>query len=352
MLDLSQNIENILIQLMRIKSVTGEEKELYGQIKTALEKLGYPITFSWQNNLIVKIDLGKKETIGLIGHLDTVPLDNDMQLEPLIKDGEIWGRGACDMKQGLACMLKLAYDFKQQKIEPKYNIMLVFYEGEEGPIKNNGIYNILQKNDILSQIDFAYVLEPTESKYDIGCMGALKAEIILKGKACHSASPWEGENAIYKAKDILIKTENIKDNIVNIEDISAVESINIVQINTTNADNVIPGECVLTLGYRFAPDKTIDEARKILTNTMKTHIEILDAIPASCAPKEACDKYLMPTIHKGILQGWTDIANLNNAGIPAINFGPGSIKQAHKIDERISIKKLNVFYDLLNDHLI
>ena len=171
MLDISVPVEKISEQLIAIESVIGNE----GPICMAIEQLLRPYSFlevkRYNNSLVVTIDNKKEKTVAFIGHLDTVPLTRENQTTPEVKDGWLWGLGACDMKSGVASLLKIVDDYDNNRLSPRYNTTLVFYESEEGPLPNG--MNILLDANALAVVDFAFILEPTECRYSMGCLGAI-----------------------------------------------------------------------------------------------------------------------------------------------------------------------------------
>lgn len=351
MFDLSKTLVEILADLISVKSETGSEKELCDKLFLTLEKYDGEL-IRVKNSLLFSTKFTCDKRVALVGHIDTVPIAKS-STDPVQKDGFLWGRGACDMKSGLAVMLKIIHEISTGIIAPKNNISFIFYENEEGALPN-GI-NFLLDEKALKDIDFAYILEPTEGKYSVGCLGALSLKKSIYGISAHSANPKKGKNAIDEALLIYnsISEMNSKINRTqNIEDLEYYETVNITTFETTNkAFNVIPAQVDMSINYRFSPNKNLAEAKdELLKYLGEDNIEILDSAD-SCFIGNSGDEFLLPGVEREIMQAWTDIAQLNNNGIPAINFGAGSILHAHKPDERISIDDLNSFYKLMIKHL-
>jgi len=138
-----------------------------------------------------------RPTIGLFGHLDTVLPASDQPLE--IRDGRVFGCGASDMKGGLAVMLAL---LAERAALRAFNLVFVFYEKEEGPSADNGLDEVLD-HPAFPKLDLGVCLEPTDNAVHAGCVGGLHATVTFRGRRAHSARPWQGENAIYKATGFL-----------------------------------------------------------------------------------------------------------------------------------------------------
>lgn len=351
MFDLSLPLVDILKDLIRVKSETGSEKELCDRIFATLEQYEGRLV-RVRDSLVFHGDYQREKRIALVGHIDTVPVD-DSSIEPQIKEGELWGRGACDMKAGLAAMLKTIHDVSQGLIQPKHNLSYIFYENEEG-ILPNGI-NFLLESGKVGPIDFAFVLEPTEGRYSVGCLGALSVKKRVHGISAHSANPKRGKNALIESMEIFRSLLSMNDKISppqKIDGLEFYETVNITTLETVNkAFNVIPSQVQMVANYRFSPQKSLAEAKEALWNYLgEKDSEILDSSD-SCYIGDRGEEFLLDGVEREIMQAWTDIAQLNNRGIPAVNFGAGSILYAHKPDERISVAELNQFYSLLIRHL-
>ena len=350
MIDVKQDLVSILCDLIKVESVTDNEKDLCDLLYETLGQFDGRLIRE-NNSLVLHTDLGKEKRIALIGHIDTVPI-GDSTTEAYIEEDSVWGRGACDMKSGLASMLKVLSDIDSNEIQPEHNISYIFYENEEGPIPN-GINTLLDKEH-LKEIDFAFVLEPTEGKYSVGCLGSLAVKKEIHGISAHSANPRTGENALNEALEIYKKIQEMDTRIGQVLEIDGheyYETVNVTSLNTFNAFNVLPPKAEMVINYRFSPEKTTQEARELLYSIIgEEGTTMLDEV-GSCYVGMGNKSFLTDGIESEIMQAWTDIAQLNAANIPAINFGPGSIRHAHKPDERITIKEFNGFYKDLIMHL-
>jgi succinyl-diaminopimelate desuccinylase len=350
MINTSGDLVSLLIDLIAVESVTDNEEELCNSLFETLSLFKGELVREG-NSLVLHQDYKKKSRIALIGHIDTVPVGGSTT-EAYFNDDTLWGRGACDMKSGLASMLKILDEIQKGKILPQHNLSFVFYENEEGAIPN-GINTLLEKGH-LDQIDFAYILEPTEGRYSVGCLGSLTITKEITGVSAHSANPKTGVNALEEAFLIYDKIRLMDREIGSVQKIDGLEfyeTVNATSLNTFNAFNVLPPRAEMIINYRFSPSRSIKEAKDLLFSHIGAEgISILDEV-GSCYIGSDHQSYLHEGIESEIMQAWTDIAQLNEAGIPAINFGPGSIKFAHKPDERISIADFKGFYRTLVKHL-
>src|SRR5580765_7051067 len=195
-LDLTADIVELTTALCDIESVSRDERAICDAIEVALAPLRHLTVTRIGNTLVARTDLGRDERVVLAGHIDTVPLTKDPANLPTRRDGDdLVGRGTVDMKGGVAVQLKAAL-----VAEPSRDLTFVFYEGEEIDSAYNGLLHIEeQRPELISDADFAVLLEPTASKIEGGCKGTLRADVVARGVAAHSARPWNGRNAIHAA---------------------------------------------------------------------------------------------------------------------------------------------------------
>jgi succinyl-diaminopimelate desuccinylase len=221
----------------------------------------------------------------------------------------------------------------------------VFYEGEEIDSQHNGLLHVQQQRpELIDDADFAVLLEPTAAQVEGGCKGTLRVDVTVRGIAAHSARPWNGKNAIHDAGAVLGRLTAYETSTVTVDGLDYHEAMNATGIRGGIAGNVIPDECVVTVNYRYAPDKSADEALL----HVKALFEGFDIVcvdnaagarpgldlPAAQAFVEALG---VPVIAK---EGWTDVARFSDMGIAAVNFGPGDPNLAHHDDERCPVSQL------------
>jgi len=350
MINIHADLSVILKELIAIESVTEGEKEICDVLEKTLKPFEGTLIRE-ENSLVFHLDRGKEKRVALVGHIDTVPL-GESTTEAYEREGSLYGRGACDMKAGLSVMLKIISDEAEGKIALTHNLSFCFYSGEEGPVPN-GI-NILLERGHFKNVDFAFILEPTESCYSVGCLGSLTIKKKVLGVSAHSANPRTGENALNGALAIYGKVREM-DNLIGPDRSTGglvyYETVNVTSLNTDNAFNVLPPAAELTINYRFSPERSLEEAKELLFSFVgQENTFMLDEADSSYAGP-GIDDFLKEGIEREIMQAWTDMAQLIAADIPAINFGPGSIRHAHKPDEHINLKELSDFYQTMLLHL-
>src|SRR5450631_2948134 len=339
-LDLGTDVVALATALCDIDSVSGDEKRLADAVETALRTLRHLQVTRDGDAVIARTDLGRGERVLLAGHLDTVPLADPPNL-PVRRDGDnLVGRGTCDMKGGVAVQLRLAALLS----EPNRDVTFVFYDCEEIENQRNGLARVGRNNPELLQADFAVLLEPTGGIIEGGCNGTLRVEVTAKGKAAHSARPWNGHNAIHEAMTILGRLVAYEPETITVDGLDYREALSAVAIRGGIAGNVIPDECVVTVNYRFAPNKSGAQALAHVCELFAGYaVELTETadgarpglhLPAAQAFVEAL---AVPVRAK---LGWTDVARFSELSIPAVNFGPGDPNWAHHDQEHIPVQQL------------
>ncbi len=347
-----QNLVNYLIDLINIPSVIGNEKDIADYIENFTKNLNYNY-IRHNNSLIVYQEFEPtKKTLCLLGHLDTVPGENDFTGQVI--DSKVYGLGASDMKSGLAVMMGLMDEYKGKN--SRFNLIYVFYEKEEGPYKENGLEPLLNEYEIIQKSDLVFALEPTNNTVQVGCLGTLHASIIFEGKRAHSARPWQGENAIHKAADFLKRLADYGIHEYEFHGMKYLEVMNATMVEFSGGRNIIPDRFVINVNYRFAPGKTIEQAKEDVLKLVngEAKVEFTDLCPSGnvCLYNpiltDFIDRFRLPVESK---QAWTDVARLSLYGIDAVNFGPGDPAQAHQRNEYVPIENIEKNFKIFSKFL-
>lgn len=289
------------------------------------------------------------------GHLDTIPAQENVPGR--IEQGYVVGLGATDMKGGLAVMLELAAWLDREQPERQIDVGLLFFTREELPVEESPLPAAFAACPELREADLAIVLEPTDNTIQAGCLGNMNATLTFRGASAHSARPWTGQNAIGLAVEGLYQLTRIPPLPVEVDGLTFVEVLSVTRIEGGIADNVIPDRVTARLNYRFAPVRTVDEARKNLLDVVGDvgELEITSTSPpgrvAVRSPlvqrlRRAGDFAVEPK------QAWTPVAQFSEQGVDAVNLGPGATAYAHKRDERVAIAELARTYGALQRFLV
>jgi succinyl-diaminopimelate desuccinylase len=339
-LDLASDVVTLTSALCDIESVSGDEQAIADAIEGALRQLSHLEVTRDGHAVIARTNLGRNERVVLAGHVDTVPVTDPPNLPTRREGDNLVGRGTCDMKGGVAIQLRLAAALS----EPTRDITFVFYDCEEVEIERNGLARIRRNTPELLEADFAVLLEPTDGAVEGGCKGTLAAEVTATGKAAHSARPWNGHNAIHESATILGRLVAYEPQTLEVDGLDYHEALNAVGIRGGIANNVLPDECVVTVNYRFAPNKTGEQALAHVSEIFDGYaVRLTDTADGARpglhlpAAKAFVDALGLPVRAK---EGWTDVALFAQLSIPAVNFGPGDPNCAHQDDERCPVQQL------------
>lgn len=357
---LSQDI----LALVATPSETGREKDLADLLErrlrngpaargTALARHG--------DSLVLRPSRCDPERplIVLAGHIDTVPRGEAPEAE--LRDGVVVGRGSSDMKAGVAVMLHLA-----ERIPPEEGFAeraFVFYAGEEGSAASNALPMVLDSEEWLCRADLALLLEPTSGCLELGCNGSIHAGVTVRGRACHSARPWQGTHPLLHALPWIDRMLHHPIRVAEIEGVVFREVVSLTTAHAGEVRNVIPGSMDFNLNLRYPPDRAPEQAEALIQglcagaggNAGNANTVILDHSPAgkidASAPlyRYLCESTGLPRRAK---QGWTDVARFTARGVPALNWGPGDPELAHTRDERVEVDSVRACLEQMRTFLV
>ncbi|MBF4576579.1 succinyl-diaminopimelate desuccinylase [Frondihabitans sp. VKM Ac-2883] len=341
-LDLTVSSIDLTRQLCDIPSVSADEKRIADDIWATLEGCDHLELFRDGDAIVAKTNLGRAKRVVIAGHIDTVPINDNVPTRYETIDGVdyLWGRGTVDMKAGCAVALTLAVELT----EPNVDITWVWYDHEEVSDALNGLGRLTREYPEMLASDFAILMEPSNSSVEGGCNGNLRAEIRTYGLRSHSARSWIGDNAIHKAAPILAKLAAYEARQVEVDGLVYREGLNAVGISGGVAGNVIPDECMVHVNYRFAPSRSADEAVAHIHELFGEYdVTIVDLAQGA---RPGLDAPLAQEFLKAVggeakpKYGWTDVARFSGLGIPAVNYGPGDPMKAHADDERVALEQI------------
>ncbi|MBA2559080.1 MAG: succinyl-diaminopimelate desuccinylase [Propionibacteriales bacterium] len=337
-LDLGFDVVELTAALIDIESVSGNEQTISDAIEAALGQVPWLDLWRHQHSLVARTTLGRDERVVIAGHVDTVPANANL---PSRDDGErLHGLGSCDMKGGVAIALGLASTLSN----PSRDVTYVFYEAEEVEADLNGLTLISAVRPEILQADFAVLMEPSNAVVEAGCQGTMRVDVSTAGKRAHSARSWNGVNAIHAAAGIMTRLASYRPRQPVIDGLRYHEGLNAVGISGGVAGNVIPDACTVSVNYRFAPDRSVDEATDHVREVFDGYaVEVRDVAPgalpgldrpAAAAFVQAVGGTPNPKF------GWTDVSRFSSLGVPAVNFGPGDPELAHTQAEFVSHAQL------------
>ncbi|MCY3633979.1 MAG: succinyl-diaminopimelate desuccinylase [bacterium] len=337
-------------ELINVASVSYEEQAIADLIEARLRAMPKLAVERVGDNVVARTELGRPLRLLIGGHSDTVPPNGNA--EARIDGDVLWGLGAADMKSALAVMLELA----DAVDEPAVDVTWLFYAREEVRVADSGLRELFEVRPDLLAADVALLGEPTGGAVEAGCQGSMRAVVTLAGARAHTARPWMGVNAIHRLGSVLRLAEEYEPRTPVIDGCQYRESLQAVAVEGGVAGNVVPDRAEVTLGYRYAPDRSPAEAEDILREMVAPMLgdddrfEVTEHAPA--APPGLGHPVLQRLISDNGLEikaklGWTDVAFFAARGIPAANFGPGDSTLAHTAEERVDRAALEAYHRAL-----
>ena len=348
-LDLNSDVVDLTAALVDLPSESLDEQLIADQVESALRGLPHLSVVRDGHTIVARTDLGRGERVVIAGHLDTVPANGNL---PSRLDGDVLhGLGTCDMKGGVAVALRLAATVP----EPTRDITYVFYEAEEIAAVHNGLGRLAREHPDWLAGDFAILMEPSRAGVEAGCQGTMRVELRTTGERAHTARAWMGSNAIHALAPALATLESYVSREVEIDGLTYREGLNAVAVSGGVSGNVVPDAAVMTVNFRFAPDRSEEQALEFLRETFAQYdLVVTDSAPgalpglqrpAAAAFVEAVGAEVGPKF------GWTDVAKVTLLGVPAVNYGPGDPIYAHKADEQVPVAHLRSVEDKLRTWL-
>jgi succinyl-diaminopimelate desuccinylase len=340
------NLEADVAELTRvicdIESVSGNEKALADAIEAALRKYSHLEVIRDGDAVVARTNQNKGSRVVIAGHIDTVPVANNLPVQMLSMEREqvLYGRGTVDMKAGVAVQLKLAATIAQ----PIRDVTWIFYDHEEVESSKNGLGRLAKNHPDLLKASFAVLCEPTSAQVEGGCNGTMRVELRFSGLKAHSARPWMGKNAIHAAAETLQILSAYVPAEVSVDGLIYRESLSAVLINGGIATNVIPDTCTVSVNYRFAPSKSVTDAeahlREIFPDVEMVVVDVAEGARPGLDQPEAASFVAATKTSPKPKYGWTDVARFSALGIPAVNFGPGDPAKAHADDEAVPVSQI------------
>jgi succinyl-diaminopimelate desuccinylase len=348
-LDLHADPVDIACALVDIPSVSGAEAGIADAVQAALTEQGHLEVVRNGDAVLARTDLGRPSRVVLAGHLDTVPVNENL---PLRREGDVLhGLGTVDMKGGDAVFLHLAASVRA----PRHDLTFVFYDCEEVEAVRNGLGRIQRELPEWLTGDLAIVGEPSNAVIEAGCQGTMRVELRCTGRRAHTARAWKGANAIHALGEPLRRLAEYRPRAVDIDGLTYREGLQAVRISGGVAGNVVPDEAVLAVNFRFAPDRTAEEAETHLQEVFDGYdLSVVDlspgALPGLSAPA-AAELVRAAGGQVAAKLGWTDVARFAALGLPAVNFGPGDPTLAHTREERVHAAEIRQVAGVLRDFL-
>lgn len=326
-----------------------------------------------RSNVIARLDAGPdRPTIVFDAHQDTVPVDNMTipPFEPVEADGRISGRGACDVKGGMASMLAAFERLAYEQLDDRANVVMTCCCDEESTILGiSDLVRLWEPGDDRSRLlnqkpDYAIVAEPTSLDVVVAHRGATRWQIRTLGRACHSSDPDQGINAVYRMAQVLQLLEQYAGelkSIVKPHPYCGSATLSVGLISGGVSVNTVPAECAIEIDRRVIPGEDGHAVRQdvidYLAERLPFEVEhdepwLIGLSLPDDDNHELADRVLNviepiagPRKKIGVFYG-SHASRFAASGVPSIVVGPGSIDQAHTKDEWVSVDELNSAADI------
>ena len=304
----------------------------------------------------------QRDNILFNGHTDTVKVGHtrNWTVDPIggeIKDGYICGRGACDMKAGLAAMVFAMQALKQTRVSFKKGIMFTGVIDEEVYFKGT---KALIKEKVLQECKLGFVSEPTSLKIVTRQKGGIEYRARTFGKYAHSGRAYQGENAILRMGKVLGALEAYNQDLAQRMDLPVLRypTVNVGTIRGGTGVTLVPDRCQVEFDRQVLPGEPIEdvarEVEQVFRSIRQDHgidVELVKTQqfnpwqiqpqhPVVVRLQRAAEKVIGRPPAFSALNGYCEVELLAAAGIPSVVFGPGADSAAHAPDERVAIREV------------
>jgi acetylornithine deacetylase len=318
-----------------------------------------------RDNIVARGDVpGARRTLLLEAHQDTVPTDH-MTIDPfgaVVDNGRLYGRGACDIKGGLAAMLTAFARLVREKPSGAMNVTMACTVDEEHTFL--GVQELVRRG---VRADLAVVAEPTQLQIVNAHKGAVRWDIQTTGQACHSSVPERGVNAIYRMGQLLHAIEQIAQELRQAppHPVLGPPTLSVGRIEGGTSVNTVPDRCRIEVDRRLMPGEDSATALAQFTTQLARvgtwndyPYEISEpwlSMPALSAEGsedlvarlgQAIDQVMGSHRVTAVPYG-TDASTIARAGVPVVVFGPGDIARAHTHDEWVPLEEVEQASEIL-----
>jgi acetylornithine deacetylase len=317
-----------------------------------------------RDNIVARCRLpGARRTFVLEAHQDTVPTDN-MTIEPFgarIDGNRLYGRGACDIKGGMAAMLGAFARVVREQPAGAANVVLACSVDEEHTFQ--GVQRLVRDG---LKADAAVVAEPTDLNIVHAHKGIVRWELVTTGRSCHSSRPEQGRNAIYFMGRVLTAIERYADQLFQSRQHQLLgrPTVSAGRIEGGTSVNTVPDRCRIEIDRRLLPGEEPLAAQRELQEFVRAQVG--PDVPFECLPPWMSKGALNPEGSEALVRELgavidavrgthqveavpygTDASNIAGAGVPAVVFGPGDIGKAHTCDEWVPLDEVAAASDIL-----
>lgn len=323
-----------------------------------------------RDNLIARFDRpGSQATIMLDAHQDTVPVDGMTipPYQPEIRAGRLYGRGSCDVKGGMAAMLAaFARLVRERPPQAASVIMSCTCDEEEQATGARALASLwsdpAKRTPLIpAPPSLILVAEPTDLHVVVAHRGAVRWKIRTRGRSCHSSRPDLGENAVYKMAQVVLCLERYASELANMvpsHPLCGTATLSVGIISGGISVNTVPDECVIEIDRRTLPGEKGADVIPQVAAYLRERLDVdFEMLPPWCHGENLSDEHNGPWADRlmrhvtavagprekvGVAYGTNASRMVTTPPVPAVVFGPGSINQAHTLDEWIDLNELQL----------
>ncbi len=330
-------------------------REAAGFVKGWLEARGIDAVRDEVRGLpVLRAEVGAAAgpTVVLHGHIDVVP-GRPGQFDPRLEGDRLYGRGAYDMKGGLAAMLLSAAAMRDQD---RVRVRLGIVGDEESEEEAERGSDHLVDSGFLG--DFAITGEPTDLQIGVEAKGVLALRLEVSGVAAHGATPWLGDNAVLKAHDVFRSIESLPF-ARHSSELFDRPSINLGRILGGDALNKVPDRCAIDVDIRYLPDQDPAAVLEQVRGLPETEVTPLFTRPPAVVDRQSPFvlglREAVSAHHDGEpmsvgRDGASDAVSFLRVGVPAVEFGPIG-EGHHGPAEWVSVASLETYRQTLDSFL-
>lgn len=358
----------VLESLVRVPSVTGDEGRLAQRVAEWCRAAGLDTELRevepGRPNVVARLRTGRHPVVLLTGHLDTVPVGDGWTHDPFgaeVSAGRLYGRGACDMKAGLAAMLAALLDLRASGEEPAGDVVFAAVVGEEED--SAGSLALIAEG---VAADWALLAEPTGLELVRSGRGLVNYTLRVTGAPAHASSPDLGHNAIVASAEIILELEQLAGRLAGRPHPTfGPANLTVGTIQGGSRPYIVPELCVLEVDRRVNPGETTQTVRaetEAVLEAVRSRVPWLSAafsFGSEYFPFELTEDHplvramlaamagagLQPKV--GAWRAASDAGLLTaRTGIPCVLFGPGDTAQAHRPDEFVDLAELESASDV------
>jgi len=362
-----KELNEFLQRLIQIKSENppGNERQIANFVKEFLSRNdifseSVPLE-EGRDSLVVKIQGKEERNIAFCGHFDTVRVKEEhwskSPFQGVIENGKMYGRGASDMKGGVAAIIYTALLLKRKGIIPQKTILLALTADEEWGYR--GAKGLAEKG-YFDQTDFLVIAEPSNLQVSTGEKGELWISVKFYGKSAHGSTPEIGINSIIPGSKLIVDVTEKYKKIFKANRFWGKTSINVGQFHGGVQVNIVPNYSEIQFDFRVISDEDKEKAIELVKKTGKDIAEKYNVRfeeevfnynpPIFTSSDNPCvQKFMQAAGVDGVVitKYCTDGATiLPIKKMPFVIFGPGDIAQAHQNDEFIELKSLYQSVDI------